>query len=530
MATNVKNEHHSREYLSAQEYRSLVEAIADVAIYMLDPNGQIISWNLGAERFKGYPAAEVLGRHFRMFYTPEDREIRLPERALSIANAEGRYEYEGWRLRKDGGRFWAHVIIDRIANDEGVVIGYAKVTRDVTPQKEASEQLERARNALFQSQKLESIGKLTGGVAHDFNNLLMIIQSSLEMIEVKNASPEQIVKLVGHAKAAIKRGSALTQRMLAFARKQELRMELVDIRDLIYGMTDMLQRSLGPRIRLVTAFSDTLEKISIDSNQFELALMNLAVNARDAMPDGGSLTFSARSVAIDRIHPTQLEPGNYVCLAIADDGVGMDEATIARATEPFFTTKGVGKGTGLGLSMVHGLIEQSGGRMLIHSTKDAGTRVELWLPIAGVEMERNSPSLTYRKVSPSLANNSLRVLVVDDDPLVCATTGALLDSLGHRALEVPSAEEAISVLESDHDINMLLTDHAMPGMTGAQLTNEVNIRWPGLPVMLASGFAEIHEEISDKAIRLPKPYGRDDLIRAINEALNKVPSDSLLFK
>jgi PAS domain S-box-containing protein len=521
MAEKAKNKRHSLEFLSAQEYRSLVEAIADFAIYMLDPAGHIISWNLGAERFKGYKVDEVLGKHFRMFYTEEDREMGLPERALSIAHTDGRFENEGWRSRKDGSRFWAHVIIDRITNDEGTVIGYAKITRDVTPQKEANEQLERAREALFQSQKLESIGKLTGGVAHDFNNLLMIIHSSLEMIEIKSTQPAEVVKLSGHAKAAVKRGSALTQRMLAFARKQELRIDVVDVRDLVNDMTDLLQRSLGPRIRLETNFPNELNKVLVDANQLELALMNLAVNARDAMPDGGNLAFSAHSVAIDRSHATRLEPGVYVCLAIVDDGFGMDEDTMARATEPFFTTKGVGKGTGLGLSMVHGLIEQSGGRMTIKSSKGAGTRVELWLPTANVDRAGVSQSLTSDNARLSLANNSLCVLIVDDDPLVRATTGVLLESLGHKAIEVSSAAEALSVLEATNEVDLLLTDHAMPGMTGAELTNEANIRWPNLPVVLASGFAEIQEDLSDSAIRLPKPYGRDDLIRAINEVLGK---------
>ncbi|RUL66052.1 PAS domain S-box protein [Dyella dinghuensis] len=515
------SERHSLEFLSAQEYRALVEAIADFAIYMLDPRGNIISWNLGAERFKGYQADEVLGKHFSMFYTEEDRAVELPQRALSIAHQDGRFEHEGWRLRKDGTRFWAHVIIDRITNDEGAVIGYAKITRDVTPQKEANEQLERAREALFQSQKLESIGKLTGGVAHDFNNLLMIIHSSLEMMEIKCEQPDQVVKLASHAKAAVKRGSALTQRMLAFARKQELRLEVIDLKDLIDGMTDMLQRSLGPRIRLTTNFPNALGQVSVDANQFELAVMNLAVNARDALPDGGNVTFSAHSVTIDRAHSTKLEPGDYVCVAISDDGIGMDEVTMGKATEPFFTTKGIGKGTGLGLSMVHGLLEQSGGRMVIKSSKGIGTRVELWLPSTKVDRVRDLKPPTTGNASLSLANNSLCVLVVDDDSLVRATTGVVLESLGHKVIEVSSAEEAIAVLEGVNDVDVLLTDHAMPGMTGAQLTNEANIRWPALPVVLASGYAEIQEDLSDGAIRLTKPYGRDDLIRAINEVLNK---------
>jgi PAS domain S-box-containing protein len=513
------------EGISAQTYRSLVEAIADFGIYILDPEGRVASWNRGAERFKGYTLEEVLGKYFGMFYTPEDREIGLPERALASARIEGRFENQGWRLRKDGSRFWAHAVIDRITDSDGVILGYAKITRDVTPQREASKQLERAREALFQSQKLESIGKLTGGVAHDFNNLLMVIHSSLEMIELKSADPTQVLRLVGHAKAAVQRGASLTQRMLAFARKQELRMQAMDLRTLVNDMMELLQRSLGPRIHFKTSFPDALDNITADANQLELALMNLALNARDAMPNGGCLTISAFGLNVDADHPTQLPSGRYVCVEIADDGIGMDEETVMRATEPFFTTKGVGKGTGLGLSMVHGLIEQSGGRMLIKSDKGMGTRVELWLPAAGADHTTSLPSTAHDKATLSLANNSLHVMVVDDDPLVRATTSVVLETLGHRAMEIASGEEALAALSAGLPIDLLLTDHAMPGMTGSELANAVSERWPDVPIVLASGYAEIDDHLCDGVMRLNKPYGRDDLIRTLNEVLSKKGKD-----
>jgi len=326
---------------------------------------------------------------------------------------------------------------------------------------------------------------------------------------------------VQNAQSAVQRGSALTQRMLSFARKQELRMAPVDIATLVANMTELLRRSLGPLTNISTMFPAALKSVKTDANQLELALMNLAVNARDAMPGGGNLTIAARNVTIAASHSTQLAPGDYVCLSVTDEGEGMDEETLAKATEPFFTTKGVGKGTGLGLSMVHGLAEQSGGRLVIKSSQGFGTRVEMWLPsvgpeaISGREMAAAPPS-----VRPLPATRSLHILVVDDDPLVLNITGAVLQDMGHRVTEASSADDALKLLEKHDDVDMLITDHAMPGMTGAQLVGEVNVRWPTLPVVLATGYAEIPIDLSDGATRLTKPYDRGDLVHAISRAMN----------
>ena len=521
MDSDSTMETHTLDALSAQKFRSLVEAIADIAIYMLDPDGYIISWNAGAERFKGHAREEVLGKHFGMFYTEDDRAAGMPDRTLSIARNEGRFEGEGWRLRKDGQRFWAHVIMDCITDEEGTVIGYAKITRDVTSQRIASEQLEQARRELSQAQKLEAIGQLTGGVAHDFNNLLMVMQSTLDMIRLKSADPDQVVNLVGLAQAAVKRGATLTQRMLAFARKQELHTEVIDVYDLVNGMGDMLQWVLGQRIHLIMTLSKETDKVLIDANQLELALMNLTVNARDAMPMTGTVTFSARNVRVAQAHPTELPPGDYVCLSVVDDGTGMDADTLAKAADPFFTTKGVDRGTGLGLSMVHGLMEQSGGRMVIRSTQGAGTRIELWLPTASAQADAATSPAPARRPAPSPGAGSQRILVVDDNPLVRSTTSAALESMGHSTLEAASAEEALATIERDEAVDILLTDHVMAGMTGAQLTNLVKSRWPGMPIVLASAFADIHDNPPAGVVRLAKPYGRDDLVQAINAVLGK---------
>lgn len=505
---------------SEQQFRLLVQSVTDYAIYMLDRDGNVTSWNYGAQRIKGYRPDEIIGKHFSSFYTQADRETGEPQKNLALAASGERVKSEGWRVRKDGSCFWAHVVLDRILDDNGELLGFAKVTRDVTAQHEAAKELDCAREALFQSQKTEAIGKLTGGVAHDFNNLLMVIQSCLDMVQLKLPDDSQLHRLVRNAQSAVQRGSALTQRMLAFARKQELRVAPVDIVSLVGNMTELLRRSLGPLVHISTLFPAALNSARTDANQLELALMNLAVNARDAMPQGGSLTIAARNVTIDATHSTRLAPGDYVCVSVTDEGDGMDEETLAKATEPFFTTKGVGKGTGLGLSMVHGLVEQSGGRMVIKSSKGFGTRVELWLPSvrSGILTAQHEvlPPVSSR---PVVHLGSLRIVIVDDDPLVRDATSVVLLDLGHTVIEAASAEEALHILERDPDVDLLITDHAMPGMTGAQLISEVNIRWPRLPVVLATGYAEIPADLSDGATRLGKPYDRADLTEAIQKAM-----------
>ena len=347
---------------SEERFRHLVEGVTDYAIYMLDPDGYVSNWNAGAQTIKGYLPEEIVGKHVSTFYTPEDIARGEPQRGLDSARSTGRFEKEGIRVRKDGTRFWANVVIDAVHDDDGRLIGFAKVTRDITERKAAEQALALANEELLQSQKMEAIGQLTGGMAHDFNNLLMAITGSLELLRKRIGNDDWAHKLIDNAMQGAQRGASLTQRMLAFARRQELRPVAVDVADLVHGMTELLSRSLGPSIDIVAQFPQQLRPILIDANQLELAILNLAVNAKDAMPDGGKLVITAREARSDK--SAVLEAGEYVCLTIADTGQGMDEATLQHATEPFFTTKGVGKGTGLGLAMVRGLSEQSGARSL----------------------------------------------------------------------------------------------------------------------------------------------------------------------
>jgi PAS domain S-box-containing protein len=506
--------------VDADRYRRLVEAITDYAIYMLDAEGRVSSWNPGAQRLKGYSEAEVLGSHFSRFYTDEDRAGGRPARALATAASEGRFEGEGWRVRKDGARMWAHVIIDPIRDETGGLVGFAKITRDITERREAQAALELAREQLFQAQKLEAIGQLTGGVAHDFNNLLTAILGSLELVKRRLPHDPRVTPLIDNAIQGAERGATLTQRMLAFARRQELKLEAVEIASLVRGMTGLLERSLGPSIRIETRFPRSLPPVKTDPNQLENALLNLTVNARDAMPHGGTIRITAKAEAVGPSMPgpaPALPPGGYVRLSVCDEGDGMDTATLARASEPFFTTKGIGKGTGLGLSMVHGLAEQSGGRLAINSRPGVGTTVDLWLPEAPDDTECN----VIAGKAPAEARSALRplsVLAVDDDSLVLLNTVTMLEDLGHQVFSATSASEALAVLRRD-PVDLVISDYAMPQVNGVQLAQAIHAEQPALPVILATGYAELAAADANTLPRLAKPFLQDDLANAMRAAM-----------
>ena len=490
-------------------YRLLVEAVTDYAIYLLDPSGIVTTWNPGAQRFKGYTAAEIVGQHFSRFYTEEDRKVDLPTRALAAAR-EGKFEAEGWRVRKDGSRFWAYVIIDPIRSPSGEIIGYAKITRDLTERKETQEKLEKSREFSLQTQKLEAIGQLTGGIAHDFNNLLTAVLGSLEMLRKRLPDDPKSIALLENAAQGAQRGTTLTKRMLAFARNYELKQEVIGIPELVRGMTDLLQRSVGASFNIETRFPLALKPVEVDANQLELALLNLTLNARDAMPDGGDIILTAREESVGN-HAGGLEAGQYIRMSVTDTGEGMDEDTLRRATEPFFTTKSVGKGTGLGLSMVHGFAEQSRGRLFLYSRKGSGTTAELWLPVAKTSTHPVAPAHT----APAKAVRPLTVLAVDDDALVLMNTVAMLEDLGHTVIEAYSAKEALEILRREDSIDLIVTDQAMPKISGTELAKVVKKEWPDIPVLLATGYAD---RVPGDDIGLPKvtkPFMQRDLAEAI---------------
>ena len=496
---------------SEEQFRLLVQGVSDYAIYLLDLEGNITSWNLGAQRIKGYFANEIIGQHFSRFYTDEDRAAGLPQLALETVRNHGRFEKEAWRVRKDGSRFWAHVIIDPIRDDQGNAIGYAKITRDISERRKAEEELQKAREFSLQAQKLEAIGQLTGGIAHDFNNLLMAVLGSLELLRKRLSDDPKSIALLENAAQGAQRGTTLTKRMLAFARNYEMKKEAIDIPTLVHGMKELVERSMGPSFNMEIRFPLSLNPVEADANQLELALLNLSLNARDAMADGGDIILAAREENISAGHRSGLKAGRYIRLSVTDTGEGMDQETLLKATEPFFTTKGVGKGTGLGLSMVHGFAEQSGGRLILHSQKGAGTTAELLLPVA----KTSEKPIPATPAPPAKALRPLTILAVDDDALVLMNTVHMLEDLGHTVFEAYSGYEALEILKREDGIDLVVTDQAMPKMTGIELAKIIKREWPDIPVLLATGYADRVRGDDVGLPKLTKPYMQRELAEAI---------------
>jgi PAS domain S-box-containing protein len=503
--------------LSEERFRLLINGVTDHAIYMLDVEGHVANWNAGAKRIHGFDAGEIVGSHFSRLFTDDDKRADLPNHALKTALSTGKFEQKGWRLRKDGSRFWASVIIDPVRNEKGEVVGLAEVTRDITERMRAQKALDEAQAALAQSQKMEAIGHLTGGVAHDFNNLLMAVLSSLDLLRkrLSNADPA-LTRLIDNAKEGAQRGVALTQRMLAFARRQDLKPVAVDLPDVVRGMSDLLKKSVDPTVRIEMRFPLGLPKANVDPNQLELALLNLVVNARDAMTGGGTITIAARDELGGA--DTGLPPGRYVSLSVADTGHGMDEETLRRAHEPFFTTKDVGKGTGLGLSMVQGLAEQSRGRLVLKSRVGEGTTAEIWLPVA----EEVTEVAKLRPAPPSTRpfTQSLSVLAVDNDPLILENTAAMLEDLGHHVARATSGERALEKMHTLDDLDVVLTDQGMPGMTGLQLIERIRAERPNMPILLVTGYSDLPSGSHPQVRRLNKPFDQAALARALEAAVS----------
>ncbi len=501
---------------SEEQLKRLIQGVKDHAIYLLSANGHVTNWNVGAQRIKGYAPEEIIGEHFSRFYTAEDRAAGRPSANLAAAERDGHLEEEGWRVRKDGSPFMAHVVIDAIRDDEGQLTGFTKVTRDVTERYETQKALERAREELFQAQKMEAVGRLTGGVAHDFNNLLTVILISLNLAR-KRLGSSSVVQLINNAIQGAERGATMTQRMLAFSRRQSLQLEPVSIPELVFGMHTLVRQSTGSRILVDTKFALGLPCVRADAHQLETALLNIVLNARDAMPDGGNIEISARVSDSLKLRSETGVAQQCVLLEITDSGEGMDDETLEKAIEPFFTTKGVGKGTGLGLSMVHGVVEQLGGRLRLKSAKGSGTTVQLWLPVADADQTSARPivSTDERRLM-----RSLRVLIVDDDDLVLINSSALLEELGHRAIRAESADQALKVL-TETDVDLVITDHSMPGMTGSQLIERLAQSHPTLPVVLASGYAELSGHADPAVLMLSKPFNEAELSQAITKAISR---------
>ena len=503
---------------SEQLFQQLIAGVTDYAIFMLDTEGYVISWNPGAARIKGYSSEEVLGEHFSKFYTEEDRAAGKPERSLQRALARGKHESEGWRVRKDGSQFWANVLVDPIRDETGKLIGFAKVTRDMTEYRAMQEQL-------HQSQKMEAIGQLTGGVAHDFNNLLTVILGNLDAIE-RNVSSDnnRMRRAVDQALRGAQRAATLTQQLLAFARRQPLNPKPCDINELVADMSDLLRRTLGENITVQTMLAPSLWRVDVDPHQLESAILNLAVNSRDAMPQGGTLTIQTSNIHFDETVSdrfSDIDAGQYVQISVTDTGTGMPPEVLRRAFDPFFTTKPMGQGTGLGLSQVYGFVKQSNGHIKLYSESNRGTTVRIYLPRLNKAAVDEVPEFP---VSVPTARSGETILVVEDDDDVRIYSTESLRELGFEVLEAPSAEAALEILKQHPEIDLLFTDVVLPGANGRELLDRARRHRPSLKALLTTGYARdsiVHDGRLDADIHLlAKPFTRAQLASRIREVLD----------
>ena len=494
-----------------RRFRILVQGVTDYAIYMLDPDGHVTNWNAGAERIKGYSPDQIVGEHFSRFYTTEDFDAGVPKRALETARETGKYEAEGWRVRKDGTRFWASVVIDAIHGDDGKLIGFAKITRDMTEKRETQLRLEESREHLFRSQKMEALGQLTGGLAHDFNNLLTAILGAAELAGRNLDNPEKLKRMLDGVRNSAQRGASLTKQLLAFARAQPLAIRQIDLRHFFGDVAQLVRPSLRSDIEVVTELSDMLWPVDADPGALELAILNLAFNARDAMQRGGTLKISAHNVVLEG-QPEGLK-GEHVAVTVSDTGEGMSAEVKDRVFEPFFTTKSFGEGTGLGLSQVFGFTKQIGGAVTVESAPGEGATFTLYLPASrGASAEETR----------SNGGNALgRILIVEDDAVVAELAAGMLGELGFETTVTHSAKEALERLAGGEKPKLIFSDIVMPGgITGIELARKVRDRFPELPILLTTGYSEQVAGSHGFPV-LQKPYEMDSLARALGNVLKQ---------
>jgi PAS domain S-box-containing protein len=496
-------------------YRFLLKGVRDYAIYMLDREGQVLSWSDGAQRLKGYSEAEIVGRHFRIFLAEEVRSGDMAEKALAAAAEKGQFEGQGWLVRKDGSRFFANIVIDAIRNDAGELVGFAKLVRDITAQHNAQVALEETREQLAQAQKMEALGQLTGGIAHDFNNLLMIMSGYAQILQRRLSEPKDLAaaEAIG---AAAKRGEKLTRQLLAFSRRQQLMPVVIDLRQRVDAVREMLAASLRGNIELICDIDGDIWPVEVDLGELELALVNIAVNARDAMPEGGRITLSARNVKLKPGSAAGPLQGDFVALAMVDTGTGIDAESLPRVFEPFFTTKPVGKGTGLGLSQVHGFANQSGGAVSVTSEPGRGAAVTIFLPRSRAAVKPDAEE--GLRASDDTGHGT--VLMVEDSREVADVTATLLEQLGYRVVRAENATDALRHLRQGIELDLLVSDIVMPGaMDGIALAQVCREQYRNLPVLLTSGFSEAAEAVNGRFDILRKPFELAALERAIAAAI-----------
>jgi PAS domain S-box-containing protein len=516
-----------KERKAAEErFRLLAEGVSDYAIDMLDTQGRVETWTAGGERILGYRADEIVGRHFSCFYTPEDVASGGVARHLERAAAEGHLEYECRHLRKDGSEFHASVAVTALKDEAGALSGFAQVIRDLTERSKAAEELRKTEAQLLHAQKMEAVGRLAGGVAHDFNNLLGVIVGYTELLRRQVPDADAVRGRIDKILDAAEQATTLTRQLLAFSRRQILQPRVLDLNELVAGMHDMLRRLIGEDVDLVTRPAASLGRVRADRGQIEQVIMNLAVNARDAMPQGGRLTIETAEVTLGAEYAdahVAVTPGPHVLLAVSDTGSGMDAETRARIFEPFFTTKPEGKGTGLGLATVYGIVKQSGGNIWVYSEPGRGTTFKVYLPEVREAVDRD--------VAPAGAADLPRghetVLVVEDQEMLREMISEALRAQGYEVLPARDAVEAQHVAaRHTRAIHLLLTDLVMPGMGGRELARRLLASRQTTRVLYMSGYtgeAVARHGIEEGLPFLEKPFTTVALARRIRKVLDDPP-------
>jgi PAS domain S-box-containing protein len=502
---------------SEDRFLRLMKGAKDYALYMLDAAGRVVSWNAGAQLIEGYSADEIVGSPLSTFYCFADQD--RARQNLVAAASTGRAEEEGWRVRKNGSKFWASVVLSAIHDPAGALLGFAKITRDLSERKNWEDQL-------HQAQKLEAIGSLAAGVAHDFNNLLSVILSYSELLalDLKEADPMRAD--LREIQTAGMLAVTLTRRLLAFGRQQVLQPKMLDLCQVVAGMEVMLRRLLGEELELVVTLAPECGKVMVDPGQIEQVVMNLVINARDAMPAGGRLSITAEEVVLEQEYAAQhvgATAGPHVLLAVSDTGIGMDEATQSHMFEPFFTTKGPGKGTGLGLATVFGIVKQSGGTIAVVSEPNRGTRFNIYLPMVdrgpGIRSSAPPPPRT------EVLRGTETILLVEDDEQVRVLTRTILTKYGYNVLDAQSGGDALLLCEQcSSSIDLLLTDVVMRRMSGRELAERLLKERPQMKVLYMSGYTDDavvrHGVFYSRVAFIQKPITPEPLARKVREALD----------
>jgi len=497
-----------------RHFQIFMEGVTDYAIFLLDTSGRVASWNSGAQNIIGYTAGEVIGKHFGIFYRPDERRAGEPKRALASAIQSGKHEVEGWRIRKNGTPFFMTGALTAIRDDDGSLIGLANIIRDATERRDTQEKLVEAREQLATAQKMEAIGKLTGGIAHDFNNLLMIIGGNAQTF--KRLLDPKLPRAIEAIQTAAKRGESLTRQLLTFSRRQQLSPTVVDLNASIRNMRTMLESSLRGNIVYNENIGADIWPVKVDLAELELAIVNIAVNARDAMPNGGTFTLSVGNVETDEGLRDDEHNHGYVAMSFSDSGMGIPPNLLSKIFDPFFTTKEVGKGTGLGLSQVYGFAHQAGGTVTADSKVGEGTTITIYLPSCGDE------AITAEEMSEIDAPHLQRpmVLVVDDSAEVAEVTSSLFEHLGYDTVYRDSAEAALKLLSEGAKIDLVFSDIVMPGtIDGVGLAGEVRARYPHLPVILTTGYSDAAQAAPPDLKILRKPFDSDTLRGFIQDTM-----------